>query len=142
MFDELSKKFFDQKIFNWLLIKLGDPHMKKGNENMIDWDRIIDLQREIGADDFDDLVEAFLEEVESELFDLKAGCDQAQLESKLHMLKGSALNFGFRAFAGLCQTGETDAAHGRCSQINIPETLATYTESKLEFLSGLRQRAL
>ena len=107
---------------------------------MIDWARITELQNEIGLEDFDDVIELFLEEVEAEIADLRAGYDQTQLEAKLHMLKGSALNMGFRTFAEHCQTGETAAAENRHSQIDVPATLTIYDLSKAEFLAGQKQQ--
>ncbi len=107
---------------------------------MIDWARIRELQNEIGAEDFGDVVELFLDEVESEIAELRAEYDQTQLESKFHMLKGSALNLGFRKFAEHCQAGETAASENRHCQIDVPATLAVYDLSKVEFLEGLKNQ--
>ncbi|WP_442970022.1 hypothetical protein [Roseovarius sp. ZX-A-9] len=41
---------------------------------MIDWSRVAELRSEIGAEDFDEVVELFLEEVEAEISVLRAGC--------------------------------------------------------------------
>ncbi|MCQ0091483.1 Hpt domain-containing protein [Roseovarius sp. M141] len=108
---------------------------------MIDWSRVRELQNEIGAEDFGEVVEIFLEEVESEIADLHAGCDPAQLEYKFHSLRGSALNLGFRAFAEHCQTGETAAAQSQHSQIDVPATRTIYDLSKTEFLTRLNQQS-
>jgi HPt (histidine-containing phosphotransfer) domain-containing protein len=126
---------------NALLKDLGHLHRRQGGE-MIDWARIRVLQNEIGAEDFGDVVELFLDEVEAEIATLRAGYDPTQLESKFHMLKGSALNLGFRTFAEHCQTGETAASENRHSQIDVSATLSVYDLSKTEFLMGLRQQGV
>jgi len=77
---------------------------------MIDWARVAQLREEIGAEDFSEVIEIFLEEVESEIAPLRQTCTPSQLEAVLHFLKGSALNLGFATFAELCADGETKAA--------------------------------
>ena len=104
---------------------------------MIDWARVEELRDEIGADDFGEVVEIFLEEVEEEIAALRAGVGDDALESKLHFLKGSALNLGFRDFSVLCQAGETAAAAGEYGRIDLPRIIATYEASKGEFLTAL-----
>ncbi|MFX0545485.1 Hpt domain-containing protein [Roseovarius sp. S1116L3] len=104
---------------------------------MIDWARIAELRSEIGADDFAEVVELFLEEVEGEITQLLPGADAQTLESRLHFLKGSALNLGFTTFSSLCQHGESAAADGRTDAVDLPATIASYHAAKAEFLSGL-----
>ncbi|MEB8388920.1 Hpt domain-containing protein [Rhodobacteraceae bacterium KMM 6894] len=104
---------------------------------MIDWKRVAELRDEIGAEDFGDVVDLFLDEVESEISELRKGCPQDQLESKLHFLKGSALNLGFRVFSDFCQTGETATATGAFDRIDLPKTFNCFDASKAEFIKGL-----
>lgn len=104
---------------------------------MIDWNRVTELREEIGAEDFGEVVEIFLEEVEAEISQLKDLVPQDALEAKLHFLKGSALNLGFTDFASMCQTGEICAAQKAFDQIDLPDILATYDRSKSVFLSSL-----
>jgi len=104
---------------------------------MIDWPRVTELRDEIGAEDFDDVVELFLEEVEIKIEELRKGAPEDTLETKLHFLKGSALNLGFSEFSTICQSGETAAVQGNFKAINIPATLASYDRSRRAFLSGL-----
>ena len=106
---------------------------------MIDWSRVAELRDEIGAEDFGDVVELFLDEVEGEIAVLQGGCPQSELESKLHFLKGSALNLGFRTFSALCQTGETAAATGSFDRINLSATFDSFDASKSAFIKGLAQ---
>ncbi len=104
---------------------------------MIDWTRITELRDEIGAEDFGDVVELFLEEVDEEITVLRAGCPPETWEDRLHFLKGSALNLGFRQFSGLCQIGESAAAAGHFDQIDMPAILGSFDASCTEFLAGL-----
>lgn len=106
---------------------------------MIDWTRVHELREEIGAEDFGEVVEIFLEEVEEEIEALRGNVPNDSLETKLHFLKGSALNLGFADFSVLCQSGETSAACEAFDQIDLPEILNIYEHSKAEFLSALDQ---
>jgi HPt (histidine-containing phosphotransfer) domain-containing protein len=108
---------------------------------MIDWKRIDELQREIGADGFAEVVELFLDEVESVVMRLKTAPDPATYESDLHFLKGGAWNLGFKEFGGLCQDGERRAATGKAADIDIGRIIDSYFASKDAFLDGLAERA-
>jgi histidine phosphotransfer protein HptB len=103
---------------------------------MIDWDRIEELRTEVGAEDFCDVVDIFLEEVDEVIGRLRQdGTDK--LEENLHFLKGSALNLGFDAFADLCQAGETAAREGRAESVAIDPILESYATCRAAFLSGV-----
>ena len=104
---------------------------------MIDWKRVSELRDEIGAEDFGEVVELFLEEVEAEIDKLRRDVVLDNLESQLHFLKGSALNLGFEDFSKHCQHGETTAASGQQEQINLAQILTSYNVSKTEFLAAL-----
>nr|WP_309502724.1 Hpt domain-containing protein [uncultured Roseovarius sp.] len=104
---------------------------------MIDWSRVAELRSEIGAEDFDEVVELFLEEVEAEISVLRAGCPPEEWEDKLHFLKGSALNLGFRQFSGLCQAGESAASEGQFDHIDMHAILGSFGASCAAFLDGL-----
>lgn len=104
---------------------------------MINWDRVEELRDEIGAEDFAEVVELFLEEVEQVIDKLSRAPDMNTLGDDLHFLKGSALNLGFRGFSGLCQTGETAASEGKAEAVDIGEILASYAASKEVFQAGL-----
>lgn len=100
---------------------------------MIDWERVNTLRDEVGAEDFDEVVELFLDEVEEVITRLHAAPDLTTLEEDLHFLKGSALGLGFKAFSALCQVGETLSANGQAETVDLPEILKTYAESKRTF---------
>lgn len=105
---------------------------------MIEWERVADLRAEVGEDDFREVVELFLEEVEEVIDRLEISPVAAKFEDDLHFLKGSALNLGFRHFSALCQVGEKLAANGRCDQVDIAAVLVSYRESKQQFLQELQ----
>ncbi|MFK7939610.1 MAG: Hpt domain-containing protein [Roseovarius sp.] len=107
---------------------------------MIDWSRVDELRDEIGKEDFDEVVEIFMDEVEETIAVIAGDVPDDQLEGHLHFLKGSALNLGFRDFSSLCQAGETAAAQGQFDLIDLPKVIDSYERSKVEFLDALTER--
>ncbi|MEP0155157.1 Hpt domain-containing protein [Pseudophaeobacter sp.] len=103
---------------------------------MIDWPRVNELKDEIGQDDFGEVVELFLEEVEEIIKKLRDD-DRSQLEQDLHFLKGCALNLGFDSFSKLCLQGERQAAEGQASEVDLPAILDMFEASKHSFLTEL-----
>ena len=104
---------------------------------MINWSRVRELRDEIGEDEFAEVVEIFLEEVESEIEILRHQSDFHNLEAQLHFLKGSALNLEFSDFSTLCQQGEVSARQGQNSLIDISAILRCYDQSRSVFVQGL-----
>ncbi|WP_425044999.1 Hpt domain-containing protein [Primorskyibacter sp. S87] len=104
---------------------------------MIDWDRVQELKDEVGSDDFAEVVDLFLEEVQDVIDRLEALSDRAKLEQDLHFLKGSALNLGFNDFSALCQDGERLSSESRASEVDLPSIIECYTLSRDCFMSGL-----
>lgn len=104
---------------------------------MIDWQRVSDLRDEIGAEDFEEVVPLFLDEVSGVIDALRAGPDLSRLEEDLHFLKGSALNLGFEAFSNLCSAGEKASAAGNATEVNVGEILDCFDTSKVTFETGL-----
>ncbi|WP_433990102.1 hypothetical protein SuNHUV7_13660 (plasmid) [Pseudoseohaeicola sp. NH-UV-7] len=102
---------------------------------MIDWTRLKDLRDEVGAEEFEDIVALFLDEVDDADEKLRSAPDTATLEDDLHFLKGSALTLGFRDLSDLCQTGETEASQGRADTVDVAAILNSYQNSKHVFLS-------
>jgi len=103
----------------------------------IDWDRVQELKDEIGEDDFSDIVEIFLAEVDEKIDGLRNGLDVSELEASLHFLKGSALNLGFEEFSSLCQRGESSASQSDYDSIDLNVILTSYSESKTEFIAQM-----
>lgn len=106
---------------------------------MIDWQRVASLRDEIGAEDFEEVVTLFLEEVSGVTDALRAGPNLGSLEEDLHFLKGSALNLGFSAFSDLCSAGESRAAAGEADAVNVTEILDCFEASKIAFDTGISQ---
>ena len=103
---------------------------------MIDWSRVNELRRDIGEDGFSDVVEMFLEEVETVLARLSPVTTMAVLAEDMHFLKGCAWNLGFREFGAMCHDAERRAAAGAMAP-DVPAILANYAQSKAAFLDGL-----
>lgn len=106
---------------------------------MIDWSQVKSLRADVGPEDFDEVVELFLEEVEEVVTRLKQDADVNELENDLHFLKGSAMNLGFSEFSALCQDGELRAAEGRGDEINLSKVVECYAVSKTAFVAELPQ---
>jgi histidine phosphotransfer protein HptB len=104
---------------------------------MIDWARLKDLRSEIGEDDFLEVVEMFLEETDEVVAHLDGPPDLATVESRLHFLKGSALNLGLTDLAALCQRGEKSATLGNAAMVSLQEVTASYKSSKAQLLAEL-----
>ena len=72
---------------------------------MINQARLDELKSEVGEDDFREVVQIFCEEVEEVLSDLET-MEELDFASKLHFLKGSALNLGLDQVSAICQQAE------------------------------------
>ncbi len=104
---------------------------------MIHWPRVRQLRDEIGADEFGEVVEIFLDEVQEVIARLRADTQRREIEQNLHFLKGSALSLGFETFSKLCQDGERRAASGRGGDVDVNAIIAAYDQSRQEFQSDL-----
>ena len=107
---------------------------------MIDWGRVATLRDEVGAEDFDEVVELFLEEVDTAIGGLKNAAPPSDLGEKLHFLKGSAMSLGFTEFSSLCQNGETISSKDPSAVIDIDGIMASYRKSRRVFLDGLGEQ--
>lgn len=105
---------------------------------MLDWEQIKTLQDQVGAEDFDEIVELFLEETQEIIDRLKASITPNTLEEELHFLKGSALNLGFRALSNLCQVGEAQSAQGNAQEVALDPVITCYETSKEVFLRDMK----
>jgi len=104
---------------------------------MIDWGRLNTLRDEVGEEDFEEVVDLFLDEVESVIDRLTTSQATGQLEVDLHFLKGSAMSLGFRGFANLCQDGETLSGQGKSAEVAVQPIVDCYHHSKALLLSDL-----
>ena len=93
---------------------------------MIDWPRVTELREEVGAEDFGEVVEIFLEEVEEVIGKLEGG-DRGQLEQDLHFLKGSALNLGFDEFSSTLPGWRASLCTRRAADgVDVPAIIANF----------------
>lgn len=104
---------------------------------MIDWQRVTVLRDEVGQEDFDEVVELFLEEVEEVIERLRKAERSSTLEEDLHFLKGSALNLGFASFSEKCERGESLSANGKENLVDVPDILSDFDVSKRLFMTDL-----
>jgi HPt (histidine-containing phosphotransfer) domain-containing protein len=74
---------------------------------MINWERVNELRDEVGQEDFLEVVEIFLEEVDEVVARLRTSPDPTTYEDDLHFLRGSAMNLEFAALSRTCHSGET-----------------------------------
>tara|TARA_R110002095_G_scaffold11716_1_gene16229 strand:+ start:989 stop:1345 length:357 start_codon:yes stop_codon:yes gene_type:complete len=109
----------------------------RGSRTLIDWERVKVLRDEVGAEDFDEVVALFMDEMEEVTKRLATSPALGRIEADLHFLKGSALSFGFQNFSELCQEGETRSAQGDAAQVDLSQILGSYAASKQQFLSSL-----
>lgn len=104
---------------------------------MIDWDQVRQLEEDIGAEDFGEVVELFIAEVDEAieaLPNVPVG-NGAELAPALHFLKGSAYNLGFKSFGDLCSEGEKNASNGNASEVDVAAVIDLYAASKDVFVS-------
>ncbi len=107
---------------------------------MINWKRVHELRDEIGSDEFAEVVDLFIEEVDEEIDRLKWRSGMSDLDGRLHCLKGSALNLGFSELCTLCQEGEAAVAQGEADRVDINAIVSCYDRSRAAFLAGLGDR--
>lgn len=89
---------------------------------MIDWGRIRDLRHDVGAGNFTEILDLFLQEADDLLRQLAQADDSAAQGDILHCLRGSALSLGFCDLVRLCSdpaiiagAGPPDAAELRAA---------------------------
>lgn len=107
---------------------------------MIDWTIALELREEMGAEDFEEVFNLFLSEVESALAELDNASTAADSwEASLHLLKGAALNLGFSDLAQLCSDGERAAASGDTTAVTPDAVRQSFFASRTLFLEELPQ---
>lgn len=104
---------------------------------MIHWPRVVELRDEVGPEDFDEVVDLFLEEVQEVIDRLEQNIELSQLEKDLHFLKGSALSLGFEDFSTLCQDGERKSASGEAALVDVAAIISSFETSKQVFQAGM-----
>ena len=129
----LQIKFLISRLFLILSPQSKITEMKE--LAVIDWNQVKRLRDDVGHDEFDEIIELFLEEVESIVEKLRGPLILDELENDLHSLKGSAMNLGFKSFSQLCFDGEKQAGLGNPASIDIPAIISSFDSSKAAFLS-------
>lgn len=104
---------------------------------MIDWNRVAELRDEVGPEDFDEVVDLFLTEVDEEIGELDAQVTVDDLAAKLHFLKGSALSLGFSEFSDLCAASEKQVATHGVNDVDIASIVGSYNTSRALFVEQL-----
>ena len=84
---------------------------------MIDWDRVTELQNEIGEEDFIEVGQMFIAEMEDKLQDMELA--PVRGAEDYHYLRGSAANLGLIEFAELCGQAESSAKTGGCPDFAV-----------------------
>lgn len=101
---------------------------------MIDWQRVQELVEEFGPDDFAEVVDLFLQEVEGAIDQLTASVgDLTQVAEHMHFLKGAALNLGFSDLSSFCSQGESAAKAGTSEPGMVNEVCRVFFESRVVF---------
>lgn len=108
---------------------------------MIDWSRVHELRREIGEEGFAEVVDLFLDEVETAIGRLSTSTAKKALAEDMHFLKGSAWNLGFVEFGALCHDGERRVTSGGFQHTDLDRIMECYGISKAAFLCGLDGKA-
>lgn len=104
---------------------------------MIDWQRVAELRDEIGTEDFDEVVDIFLEEVEETLERMHTTKSSDTTSEDMHFLKGSALNMGFQALSAVCEKGEALSEQHLAHTVDLTMIEECYQASKRMFLAEL-----
>jgi HPt (histidine-containing phosphotransfer) domain-containing protein len=109
---------------------------------MIDWGQVKSLRNDVGHDEFDEIIELFLDEVEEVVTKLREAPNLKELENDLHSLKGSALNLGFTTFSQFCLQGERLSAAGKAEEVDLTQIITCFNESKSVFLTEVSTAVL
>lgn len=94
---------------------------------MIDWDRIAELQAEVGEDGLAEVLDLFFEEFEEAL-----QAHGSSASETLHFLKGSASNIGMRKVAQLCLESEAAIKAGQTEVADLSGIAEAFSQSRAE----------
>jgi len=107
---------------------------------MIDWSQVADLYADFGEDGFGEVVQVFVQEVETGLAQLNAAQSPDENRIAFHFLKGAALNLGFSEVADLCAAGELRASEGKDAAREKEQVLRVFPPTCILFEQQWRQR--
>jgi HPt (histidine-containing phosphotransfer) domain-containing protein len=97
----------------------------------VDWDHLMSLRDDIGAEDFKEIVLLFFTEI-GEKLDHMGAAGTPPSAGDFHFLRGSAANLGFIAMVRACEEAEAACREGR------PPDLAAVVKSYREALESAR----
>ncbi|MFK7836935.1 MAG: Hpt domain-containing protein [Sulfitobacter sp.] len=100
---------------------------------MVNWDRVRTLREEVGAEDFDEIIELFFTEVGNVVEALPFVESAKAMADQLHFLKSGALNLGFDGLSDLCSHGEATANEGTMDGIDVEAVQQSYYDAKAHF---------
>ena len=103
---------------------------------MIDWNRIAELQAEVGEDAIEEVVTLFIEEVGDAVAALAETDDPSALSETLHFLKGSAQNIGLEGLGAVCAREELALRDDQGHSVAIEEIAMALKNAATE-LDGL-----
>lgn len=105
---------------------------------MIDWRRIETLREEVGSEDFLEVAEMFLAEIEEAVSRLDDDAAPPDFAEQMHFIKGSASNLGFQALSAFCADQEKapSITPGTSDLVR-----AFFRDSRSVFLAGSRKDA-
>ncbi|MBF9042553.1 hypothetical protein HKCCE4037_04405 [Rhodobacterales bacterium HKCCE4037] len=81
----------------------------------VDWNRLHELQADIGKEDFLDVAMVFVAELEETLSGMTA---EAATADDFHFLRGSAANLGFTALVEACSQAEARTKTGALPDVD------------------------
>ncbi|PRX37188.1 HPt (histidine-containing phosphotransfer) domain-containing protein [Meinhardsimonia xiamenensis] len=121
-----------ERIWSQPALAVGVPLVERA---VIDWKRVEELKDEVGPEDFGDVLEVFLAEMD-EMMNRFARAPQTPVTAEeLHFLKGSALNLGFAALGALCTELEPACRSGE--PVSTARLTTCYQRSRACFLANL-----
>jgi HPt (histidine-containing phosphotransfer) domain-containing protein len=100
---------------------------------MINWTRMNELRKELGEEDFQEVLDLFLEEVQIVIDRLRVTETLTELQDDMHFLKGSALNIGLSHLAMVTRVAEEKANASTLERCDLDKVISTFDETKEAF---------
>lgn len=98
---------------------------------MIDWQHIKELEADLGADAFPDLVVVFLDEISEAVQAIEPPATPS--EAQMHFLKGTALTLGFTDLGNRASDAETTLRNDPNAKLDLDELQSAYQSELAEF---------
>jgi HPt (histidine-containing phosphotransfer) domain-containing protein len=101
---------------------------------IVDWDRISELQSEVGEDGIAEVVTLFVQECADALEALTLSSDTGTAAERLHFLKGCAENIGLSELAALCIDEEATLRSGGAASLDPARLRRAFDRARSELL--------